>query len=532
MPSRPRVVALACLVLAAAAGFSVAGPILYRSAIGLAPQAFPAGELLQRIGRTVLPGLEVTVAGVVLGSAVVLAVALATFVAVRSAGRAGLDAADAGRRGFLAGAGSATGAAIAALVAAGAASFARAFYGIGNGGRGWAPVASEIFAASVVKTDPNPKDAWTGSRVRAWRRLGRTEWRVSDIVLGTGQIRGDTGEHVARLALERGVNYFDTAPDYAGSGSEQAMGRALATVAREQVFVATKFCTPEGHLPANAPVAAYLEAIEGSLRRLATDYVDLVHIHSCDEVDRLLSENAHEAFDRLKQQGKARFLGFSSHTPNLVQVATRAIESGRFDVMMLAVHHGIWPQIPEIIARARAQQDMGVVAMKTLKGARQRGLAETRDQADAYSQAAFKWVLSNPDVSCAVVSFSVPQHVDEYLYASGRSLTPEDVTHLEDYDRKILGTYCAPHCGQCLSSCPEALPIHDVLRYRMYFEDYGQEKEAMRRYAGLERNAAVCQTCRAPCLGSCPLGVRIAERMAGAHRLLSPNERAARRSPS
>ena len=520
MPGRPRVVFLVCLVLAAAAGFAVAGPILYRAVIGLAPQAFPAGDFLQSVGRTVLPKLDFTVAGVMLALGVVLATALVSLLAVRAATRAKREAADPGRRGFLAGAASGIGAAAAALVAGGAAGFARAFYGIGNGGRGWAPVGSEIFAAPVVKTDPNPKEAWKGSRIRAWRRLGRTGWQVSDIVLGTGQIRGDTGEQVARLALERGVNYFDTAPDYAGSGSEQAMGRALASVPRDRVFVATKFCTPEGHLPADAPVSAYQEAIEGSLRRLGTDYVDLVHIHSCDEVERLLSESAHEAFDRLKQQGKVRFLGFSSHTPNLVQVAARAIESGRFDVMMLAYHHGIWPQMPEIIARARSQQDMGVVAMKTLKGARHRGLAETRDQADAYSQAAFKWVLSNPDVSCAVVSFSVPQHVDEYLYASGQWLTQKDVAVLEDYDRRIRGTYCAPHCGQCLPSCPEGLPIHDVLRHRMYFEDYGNEKEAMRLYAALEKNAAVCATCSAPCLGSCPLGVRIPERMAGAHGLL------------
>src|SRR5690606_37543380 len=66
------------------------------------------------------------------------------------------------------------------------------------------------------------------------------------------------------------------------------------------------------------------------------DYVDLAHVHSCDEIDRLLDPNLHEAFDRLRQAGKARFLGFSSHTPNLAQVAGRAIDSGGFDVMMLA----------------------------------------------------------------------------------------------------------------------------------------------------------------------------------------------------
>jgi uncharacterized protein len=233
-----------------------------------------------------------------------------------------------------------------------------------------------------------------------------------------------------------------------------------------------------------------------------------------------MDENVHEAFDRLKQQGKARFLGFSTHTPNLVQVVTRAIESGRFDVMMLAYHHGIWPALPDLIRRARSEQDMGVVAMKTLKGAKHRGLERFQPYADSYAQAALKWVLSNPDVSCAVISFFELQHVDEYLSASGKPFTPKDLAILEEYDRQIAGSYCAPHCGQCLSSCPEELSIHDVLRHRMYFEDYGDQKEAMRLYARLEKNASVCASCSAPCTGVCPIGVPIQERMIGAHELL------------
>jgi hypothetical protein len=518
MPTRPRPSVWIFLVLAAVVGFFVSGPFLYKAAIGLDRSAFPLGDLTTDIGQKIFPSFGMSLGGLTWALGVLLILGIVGFFVGRSASRARPPGApDTGRRGVLAGAGTAIG----ALALGGAGMWLRAFKGVGNEGRGWAPVAGEIFSDQVVKTDPNPKEEWRGSRVRSYRQLGRTGWKVSDIVLGTGGIHGEQGEQVARLALERGVNYFDTAPDYSGSGSEQAMGRALKSVPRDQIFITTKFCTPEGHLPPDASVADYMGVIEASLKRLDTDHVDLGMIHSCDEIDRLMSPNVHEAFDRLKQQGKVRFLGFSSHTPNLVQVANQAIDSGRFDVMMLAYHHGIWPQMPEIIHRARTERDMGVVAMKTLKGAKHRGLAEFRDKADAYSQAAFKWVLSNPDVSCAVISFTQPQHVDEYLFASGQELTPKDVAILEEYDRQILGSYCAPHCGKCLDRCPETLPIHDVLRQRMYFEDYGREKEAMRLYAALEKNAAVCTSCSAPCLGSCPIGVSIQERMAGAHTLLT-----------
>jgi predicted aldo/keto reductase-like oxidoreductase len=261
--------------------------------------------------------------------------------------------------------------------------------------------------------------------------------------------------------------------------------------------------------------------VEGSLRRLGTDHVDLVHVHACDSVDRLMDPNLHEAFDRLKQAGKARFLGFSSHTPNLVEVANASIDSGRFDVMMLAYHHGVWGDMPDIIRRARRDQDMGVVAMKTLKGAKHHGLAGFREERGAYSQAAFKWVLSNPDVSCLVVSFFQPQHVDEYLHASGQVPTPQDLAVLRRYDELIRGSYCSPHCGECLDSCPYGVPIPDVLRHRMYFEDYGWEKEGMRLYADLETRATRCASCPAPCTGSCPVGIPIRERLSEAHDLLT-----------
>ena len=289
---------------------------------------------------------------------------------------------------------------------------------------------------------------------------------------------------------------------------------------RERMFVATKWCTPDGHLPAGSSPEQHIEVVEASLRRLQTDYVDLVHVHSCDRVERLLDPGLHEAFERLREQGKARFLGFSTHTPRLESVAEAAIADGRFDVMMLAYHHGAWPSLGGIIERAAAA-DIGVVAMKTLKGAKHRGLLESRDEADSYPQAAFKWVLSNPDVACLVISFRELANVDEYLYASGKRPSAADLALLEKYDRLIAGRLCLPHCGECLESCPAGVPIPDVLRHRMYFEDYRDEKEAMRLYARLDRDAAICAGCPAPCAGACPHGVDIPRATRGAHQLLT-----------
>jgi hypothetical protein len=401
---------------------------------------------------------------------------------------------------------------------AGGATAAGAVAGLGAAvayNRRWVPVARDFFGTKVENTAPSTQPEWAEARIRRYRRLGRTNVMVSDISLGSSRIDDVS---IARRAIDRGLTYFDTAPDYAHTASERVLGEAMKGH-RDKLFIATKFCRADGHLLNETPVPEVIATVEASLRRLQTDYVDLVHIHSCDRVDRLMAPNIHEAFDRLKEQGKARFLGVSTHTPDLETVANAAIDSGRFDVMMLAYHFGMWPSFEQILAKAK-EKDVGVVAMKTLKGAKHAHLAGFRDERTSYSQAAFRWVLSNPNVSCLVVSFYDPQHVDEYLAASGQEVRPNDVALLRRYDTLVAGDYCQPHCGECLGTCPVHLPIHDVLRYRMYARDYGWPAEGIRRYAALPVNASSCVTCPAPCTGACPIGVPIREKMLDAHRWL------------
>lgn len=386
----------------------------------------------------------------------------------------------------------------------------------------WAPVV-DVLRENVPTLSKKPRPEWEGARVKNYRRLGRTDAMVSDVSLGSGQIRDADGKRVAIEAIRRGVNYFDTAPDYSDASSERILGEAIQeTGNREEMFLATKFCTADGHLGTNASVPEIMAAVEGSLQRLQTDYVDLIHIHACDDVDRLMSPTTHEAFDRLREQGKARFLGFSSHTPSLPVVARAAMASNRFDVMMLAYHWGLWPEIGEVMDQAHAM-DMGVVAMKTLKGAKATNLAGFEDESDSFPQSAFRWVLDNPAVSCLVISFSEDQHCDEYLFASGQSPRPTDIARLEKYDRLVSADYCRPHCGECLGSCPEGRPIDTILRYDMYLADYGDPIRGREKYSRLVASgldASSCAACPAPCLGSCPHELPIRAKMVRAHERL------------
>jgi hypothetical protein len=360
---------------------------------------------------------------------------------------------------------------------------------------------------------------WQGARVRSYRALGKTGVEMSDVSFGTSGL-DDVG--VVKRALERGVSYFDTSPDYSRAGSERVLGEGIKGHRREKLFIASKFCTPEGHLGDDVPPKDVVAAVEGSLRRLGTDYLDLAHVHACDSVERLMNPNIHEAAERLKEQGKLRFVGVSSHTPHLETVMRHAVDSGRFDVIMVAYNFHSWPELTDIFHDAH-QRGVGVVAMKTLKGARHTVLADfTPTERESFSQAAFKWVLSNPDVSGLVVSINSLAQIDEYLSASGQPVGAADVALLERYDRLVSRDYCRPGCGACLSSCPDGVPIDDVLRFAMYYESYRQERLAIEEYARLPlaANAGRCASCSAPCEAACPFELPIGPKLRHAHERL------------
>src|SRR5262245_42192392 len=222
---------------------------------------------------------------VALAALVVAAAVWATFrwARVRGARPASSAAPDASRRSFL------TGSLVSAagLAATGGALFARV--------QGWVFVTGRTLGPRVETMAPSSRATWAGSRVQRTRRLGRTGVQVSDICLGSASIDEDAGgEALARGAIARGINYFDTSPDYSNASSERALGKAMAGQ-RDKMFVATKFCTADGHLPVGSTVEDYVGAVEASLARLQTDHVDLVHVHACNEIARLTDPNLHEA---------------------------------------------------------------------------------------------------------------------------------------------------------------------------------------------------------------------------------------------
>ena len=124
---------------------------------------------------------------------------------------------------------------------------------------------SQLFLLSDPPEADSQHEKWSGSRVKRYRPLGRTGFQMSDISLGSS---GLSDAAVVRRAVERGITYFDTSPDYSHTSSETAIGAGIRGASREQLFIVSKFCTPSGHLANDTPVPEVIEAVNGSLQRL------------------------------------------------------------------------------------------------------------------------------------------------------------------------------------------------------------------------------------------------------------------------
>ena len=369
-------------------------------------------------------------------------------------------------------------------------------------------------------------------QVRHYGELGRTGMRISDISFGADRLSsGD--ENLVRHALDRGINYFDTAETYRAGESESTLGNALHGD-RKNVFVTSKtLAWPE------TDRRAIMQSLEGSLRRLRTDYVDVYFNHAVNNLARLKNPEWYEFAETAKKQGKIRFTGMSGHAGHLTECLNYAIDSGRFDVILCAYNFGQdprfyqrylsdfdmvarQPDLPRVIEKAK-RRGVGVVVMKTLMGARLNDMRPYEHGGATFSQAAFRWVLSNRNVDGLIIAMTSRETIDEYLGASGsRTVSVEDLPLLQRYARMHGASYCKHACNACEGACPAHVAIPDVMRTRMYAVDYGDLRMARDEYLMIDRNAQACLSCTAkPCASACPHGLKIDSLTAPTHRLLS-----------
>lgn len=320
--------------------------------------------------------------------------------------------------------------------------------------------------------------------------LGETGLKVSRICLGmmsygTSQWRDwvldeDESRPFIRRALELGVNFFDTADMYSAGVSEEVTGRALQEFAsREEVVIASKVYFPTNEDDPNARGLSrkhIMHAIDNTLRRLGTDYVDLYQIHRWDYTTPI--EETLEALHDVVKAGKARYIGASSmyawqfakalhlqdangwtrfvSMQNLYNLLYREEER---EMIPLCEDEGVglipWsPLARGFLAGTRTREDWGetaraksdTMAHEQYYGDRDfdildrvKTLAEQRGVSPA--QIALAWLLHKPAVDAPIVGATKMQHLEEAVEASELELGDEEMAMLEELysPRAVIG---------------------------------------------------------------------------------------------
>jgi predicted aldo/keto reductase-like oxidoreductase len=404
-------------------------------------------------------------------------------------------------------------------------------------------------------------------RIKDYRRLGRTGFKVSDIGVGGGPLSND---NVLRAALDAGINYVDTAEHYERGGSERTIGRVLETHPRDSFFITTKLNISFDKRVTKAGLRdRYMKCLE----RLGTDHADCLMIHMCT-LEQVKYEPYHELIGELKAEGKVRFSGLSNHGADLSlfgqladpmdKVVLAAVEDGRFDIMLF-VYNFLQREAGDRIIKACAAKDVGVTLMKADPGlivANERevltmaedrykkdgrevpeAMAKAKERAAEHAaltetflkkhgiegaekarDAAIKFCLNHPGVHTVCPSINSFEALETYLRLSGQKLEIGDEAVIGDARDAFGGATCRRACGLCEPSCPRGVPINAIMRYEYYFAVRGREKEAMGLYAALEGELAAggCSGCAGPCEAACPYGVAIQSRLLAAHERLTP----------
>ena len=348
------------------------------------------------------------------------------------------------------------------------------------------------------------------------RPLGKTGFQVGTVGFGAMTTRDP---EVIRFAVERGVDYVDTADCYMGGENERIVGRALAGI-REKVVLATKV-----HI---APVDQMIRSAENSLRSLKVDVIDVLQLHGISTEAEVTDGRAREALRKLIAQGKIRAAGVTTHSGQ--ETVLRAVAKHGFYKTVLVAYNfrsdtGVAATVAGALGlseglsntiRAVAESGIGVIAMKTQAG----GYASPPGAFSPH-QAALAWVLANPGVATTIPGMTSYAQVEENLGARGKRFALADRIALGRYALEIGDRHCGL-CGACGGACPSSVEVPNVLRALTYLEGYREEDLARSAYGSLPpgRNAAACGECEA-CLVACRLRLPVGRLARRAHARLA-----------
>jgi aryl-alcohol dehydrogenase-like predicted oxidoreductase len=325
-----------------------------------------------------------------------------------------------------------------------------------------------------------------------YRQLGRSGFKVPELCFGCGTFGGqdneffkawgasdvDEARKIVDICMEAGLNFFDTSDIYSYGSSEEVLGEAIKHLKREDVLISTKATFRFGKGPNDVGSSRYhlTQALEGSLKRMGTDYVDVYHLHAFDAATPV--EETLNTLDKFVREGKVRYIAASNfsgwHLMKSLSVSERYGWSryvghqvyyslvGRdyeWELMPLAAEQGVgalvwsplgWGRLTGKIRRgqpipetSRLNSKLAIDAGPQVPEEYLYRVVDALDEVAAETgktvpQVALNWVLRRPTISTAIIGARNETQLKQNLGAVGWKLTEEQIAKLDAASRVPL----------------------------------------------------------------------------------------------
>lgn len=312
------------------------------------------------------------------------------------------------------------------------------------------------------------------------RPFGKTGEKVS--ILSLGGVLKASDLLVFRQAFKMGVTYWDTADSYGWGKNEKAIGKYFAKFPedRRKIFIVTKVATSDPQ--------KLTHALNRSLQRMHTSYVDLYMIHYVSNVEKELTDEVKFWADKAKAEGKIRFFGFSAHK-NMETSMLAAAQLGWIDGIMMSYNYRL--MVKDEMKRAVeacAKAGIGMTAMKTQAAFTANFYASIGSETDdalemtdsflrkdyTAEQAKLKVVWENPHIAsiCSAMPNMTILQANVAAALKENRLSQGDKLRLRRFAELTAPGYCAGCANICEPAVDGDLPISDILRYSMYYHSY------------------------------------------------------------
>src|SRR5271155_764107 len=288
-----------------------------------------------------------------------------------------------------------------------------------------------------------------------YRKLGRTDLDLSVIGFGTsalgdvfGNIDPNDAIRAVHLAVDSGINFFDSSPYYGITLSETRLGEALVG-RRERVVLSTK-CGRYGFDEFDFSAKRVIASMDESLRRLQTDYIDLFQVHDVEfgDVQQIINETL-PALRQLQQQGKARYIGITGYPPKLLR---RIAEATPVDSILTYCHYNLMnTDMDEVLSDFAQERGIGLInaaglamgilteqgpadwhpAPQAVRDAGKKAAEFCRSHGADISEVALRFSLGHPYVSSTLVGMANTHEVDASLKLLRSSTDPELLRQVE-----------------------------------------------------------------------------------------------------